>query len=66
MVTPAAGRLGDGGIEQVGADRHLRGHAETRDEQGRHQRPAADASQADQEADGEASRHERQQMELPS
>ena len=25
MMAPAAGRLGDGGVEQVGADRELRG-----------------------------------------
>jgi hypothetical protein len=62
MMPPAPGRLGDGGIEEVGADRHLRGNAETRDEQGRHQRAAADAGQPDEQADGEASRHERQQQ----
>ena len=66
VVPPAAGRLGDRGVEQIGADRDLRRHAEARDQQGRHQRAAADAGQADQHADAEAGRSERQQMRLPS
>ena len=36
VVPPAAGRLGDRGVEQIGADRDLRRHAETGDEQARH------------------------------
>src|SRR5882724_1677035 len=47
VMAPAAGGLGDGGIKEIGADGRLRAHAETRDEQRRHQRAAADAGQAD-------------------
>jgi hypothetical protein len=36
VVPPAARCFGDRGIEQIGADRDLRRHAETGDEQRRH------------------------------
>ena len=66
MVTPAARRFGDRGVEQIGADRDLRRDAETGDQQRRHQRAAADPGQADEHADGKASRSERQQMSRPA
>ena len=49
----AAAGLGGRGIEQVGADRGRRVNAEQQDQQRRHQRAAADAGHADQEADAE-------------
>ena len=66
VVAPAPGRLGDGRIEQVGADRDLRGHAEARDEERRHQRAAADARQPHEKAHAEASENQRQETCRPA
>jgi hypothetical protein len=66
VMAPAAGGLGDGGIEQVGADRDLRGHAEARDEERRHQRAAANACQPNEKAHAEASTDQRQETCRPA
>ena len=50
----AAAGLGGRGIKQVGSDRGRGMHAEQHDQDRRHQRAAADAGHANQEADGEA------------
>ena len=62
VVPPPAGGLCDRGIEQIGSDGDLRAQAEGRDQQGRHQCAAADAGQADEEADAEPSRDQRQHL----
>jgi hypothetical protein len=54
MVTPTPGRLGDGGIEQVGADGRGRGDAEHHHQQRRHQRAASHAGDADDGAHQQA------------
>jgi len=66
VVAPAARGLGDGSVEQIGADRDLRAHAEARDEQRRHQRAAADPGQADEQPDPKAGRNQRQQGDSPA
>lgn len=66
MVTPTPGRLGDGSIEQVGADSDLGAYAEARDEERRHERAAADPGQAHEQAHSEAGRDERQQGDCPA
>ena len=53
-VHGGAGGLGDGRIEQVGADGGRRVDVEQQDEQRGHQRATADAGQADDDADGKA------------
>jgi len=53
-MAPAAERLGDRAVRQVGADRHHRLDPDDQDQQRGHQRSAADAGQADQDADAEA------------
>ena len=50
-VLPRAGDLGDGGVGDVGADRHGRLEAEEEDQDRRHERAAAHAGEADEEAD---------------
>ena len=47
-------RLEDGAVDDVGADRDRRLEAEDEDEQRRHQRAAAHAGHADEQADQEA------------
>ena len=54
QMAPAAGRLGDGAVEDVGADRGHRLDAEDEDQERGHQRAAAHAGHADQHADAEA------------
>ena len=54
QVAPAAERLGDRAVGEVGADRDDRLHAGEEDQQRRHQRAAADAGQPDEDADAEA------------
>jgi hypothetical protein len=66
VVTPASCRLGDGGVEQIGADRNLRAHAEARDEQRRHQRATADSGEANEQPDAKASRNQRRQGDGPA
>ena len=46
--------LGQGGVEEIGADRRGRVHAEQQHQQRRHERTAADAGQADDGADDES------------
>ena len=53
-VDVGAARLGDGGLQQIRADGGRGVNAEEQHEQRRHQRPAADAGEADDDADGEA------------
>ncbi len=53
-VLPRAGDLGDGGVGDVGADRHRRREAEDEDQHRRHERAAAHAGEPDEEADHEA------------
>jgi hypothetical protein len=53
-VAPAADGLGDGGVEDVGADRGHRLHPEEEDQQRGHQAAAAHAGHADEGADAEA------------
>ncbi len=53
-VLPGAGDLGDGGVGDVGADRHGRLEAEDEDQHRRHERAAAHAGEADEEADQQA------------
>ena len=54
QVPPAAERLGQRAVGDVGADRDDRLRADHEQQQRRHQRPAADAGEADQHADAEA------------
>src|ERR1700761_8411912 len=56
-VRQAADGLGGGGIEEVGADGGRRVNAEQQDQQRRHQRAAAHARHANQEADTETGSH---------
>jgi hypothetical protein len=60
IMAPHGGDLGDRGVEQVGADRHLGAHSERRDEEGRHQRGTGDAGEADEKPDTGARGDERQ------
>ena len=66
VMAPAAGRLCDGGIQEVRTDRDLRCHAEARDQERRHQRPAADACQPNEKAHAEASTDQRQEPCRPA
>ena len=54
QVPPAAERLRDRAVGEVGADRDDRRDAGEQHEQRRHERAAADAGQADEDADAEA------------
>ncbi len=54
QVLPAADGLGDRAVEDVGADRGHRRDPEDEDQQRRHQRRAAHAGHADEQADAEA------------
>jgi len=59
QMAPAAGGLGDRGVEDVGADRGHRLDPEQQDQQRRHQGAAAHAGHADEEADAEAEEDDR-------
>ena len=53
-VAPLAGRLGDGGVGDVGSDRGGRLDAEEQHQQGGHQGAAAHPGHTDKEADAKA------------
>jgi hypothetical protein len=50
--------LGERGTQQIGADRQVGFHAKEKDQDRRHQRSAADAGQADDDAHKEAGKDE--------
>ena len=54
VVCNRAASFGQGGVEQIGADRRGRVYAKQQDQQRGHQRAAADAGQADDGTDGKA------------
>jgi len=58
QVLPAAGRLGDSPVGEVGAHRHCRLNPQHDYQQRGHQRPAADPRQADENADPQPEQHD--------
>ena len=53
-MPPSGARLGDGGEQEIGADGEHGRDADAGDQERSHQRPGADARQADEKAYGEA------------
>jgi len=58
-VAPAADRLGDRGVEDVGADRGGRRNPEQQDQERSHQGTATHPGHADQDSDAEAEKKDR-------
>jgi hypothetical protein len=54
QVPPAADGLGDRAVGEIGADRHHGAVAADQQQQRRHQRPATDPGESDEDADPEA------------
>jgi hypothetical protein len=65
MVGDRARGLGDGGKPEIGADGNRRVELEDGQQQGRHQRAAADARQADDRANAESTQYSQQVHGVP-